>query len=1223
MISGARPSLNVTKVPLGGTHLIEASAGTGKTYTITSLILRYLTEWEVPISKILAVTFTNAATAELKDRIQKRIAAAVAVVEGEVPPGEDTVFTHLLQLPDQSRVRHLLRRALADVDRAGVFTIHGFAARVLRDHPFESGAREDAELIGDERGLVVDVVTDFWSSRIATLSPEEFGYLGGTSFFHTLLRIGPRTAGAEGVPLVSVQEQADLKELGAAFLESFERARALFATDGEEVLALLRDCAVLDRVKMGLPALQKEYEQLKTYFCAERPFQAYPQKERFTQSKVDSSLRKLKGKVSPPTHPLLASMDELKQSYERLAAEAAHLENCYRHELCQILRERAEREHVRSGTQSFDGLLRDLGSALRSSTRGRLLAESLRGGFTVALIDEFQDTDPLQFEIFSRIYQPEFYQDPSPDVSGPTALYLIGDPKQSIYAFRGADVHTYLEAARRVSENVWTLKTSYRASPRLIEAQNALFTLSSDAFLIKGISYETVSPRPGATDVLLDRDGAVLPGLDLVQVKSSASGDWLRAVAVEVARFLAAGHELKGHPVGPKDIAVLTRTNSQAQDLQRLLWELSIPAVMHGDRSVLESPEAYELRRVLQALAEPGNRSKVRTALSTRLIGLCAQDLASMDADTGALELWCARLSRWGDLFRDRGVAHALEALMAEVSAISRTLSERDGERKMTNLRHLLEILHEAETSEHLGVAGLLRWLDGALADPFGHSMASEARQLRLESDADAVTLTTGHKSKGLEYEIVFLPHVGYPDKIFSDEAFRYFDEGEGKSYFEMRTKETRGASEEQRKLANHQESLRLAYVALTRAKQHVVALTGPGEGFSALHYLLHGGGSGDFLSLPRKLSLETRRTEMDLVAQGSGGALRIRAFEEGAGPKYRVRVETPRLSPPGSLPKIVEHEKTSSFSAMTRDQHGSLSRAAREGRDVDEVDAQNEVSEFSRLPAREGRAVLADFPRGAKPGDALHLALEEMPFKEGSDEERDEVIFRELSRRGFSASDIDAAKRGLADVLKTPLCGAEGALSRSKAPRLGLLGKEDKKAEMEFSLPVGAEGGRLTPRLLAESLGLRGRNEVEREDSFLANEYLESLSRLSFGAWSGFLRGFIDLVYLYEGKLYGLDYKSNHLGDLYEDYNQEAMHRAMEHHHYLLQGLLYAVAIHRYGRARLPGYTYRTHFGGMQYLFLRGMHPDKDTGVFSFRPSETLIENLSRLLGSEEEATA
>lgn len=1241
-----RKPLDVVHVPLSGVHLIEASAGTGKTYTITSLVLRLLVEREIPIESILAVTFTNAATAELKDRVLARIEQARDALarergEAKVETSEvesrisDAVVDHLAGLADRKRVRRLLDRASRDADRAAIFTIHGFAARLLRDHAFESGSREDTELIGDQRALVQDVVTDFWTSRIATLPRGTFEQIGGTSFYRQLTRVGLAAAAAWDVPLVPVERTHDIADEEANIAGIFERARAAFAESGDEVLYLLSNSTSINRAILKVPSLEADFLTYRAYFARGQPTLGHPEKDRsgkpsdrWTQNKVSASIKKNKPQVE---HPLLAILGELHDAFERCRIAARQYADELRAELCRLVHVRVQQEHVSAGTQSFDGLLTDLNQALRDPERGRILASEVRQQFPVALIDEFQDTDPVQYEIFRRLYVPEENGVSDAQPEGATSLYLIGDPKQSIYAFRGADVQTYLQAARHASGGIWTLDTSYRASPRLVTAQNALFSSPRDAFCVPGIAYHPVSARPGAEDVLIDAQGKPLEGIRLISCESAEESAWLRVTAGEVARFLSLGHTLQGRTVSPSNLAVLTRTNRQAQDVQAELRKLGIPAVMHGDRSVFESPEALELRRVLRALAEPGHRQLARTALCTRMLGLDANALLALDEDHDELEKWTARLRTWGQLWQTRGVAHAVEALSAETDLLRRTLADRDGERRMTNLRHLLELLHESQTKEHLGVAGLLRYFDGAISDPMGHAMAAEARQLRLESDADAVTLTTAHKSKGLEYDIVFLPALGLDDKRFSDEAFRYFDDELGGSRFEMRHKDSRDESEEIHQLEQRQESLRLAYVALTRAKHHAVALCGPGRGFSSLHYLLHERNSGDpggieALALRlKKLVDGVRHEEIRALCSIAPSALSWSEVEEGKAPTFsRAHVET-ELVAPSARPSLVESEKTSSFSAMTRDSHHSLSRAAREGRDVDEVGELEARLGSATDPARPdlARSTLSEFPRGARPGDALHAVLEHAPFAEGSPEDRGRVVERELLRRGFSEVDRLAATQGLEEILATSFASS-GPLAEFCLLQLD---PERRSAEMEFSLPVAGDGGRFSATKLARALGAEERppaappleSSATRflEGEVLSQHYLQRVAALPFAAWSGFLRGFIDLVFYHGDRIYGLDYKSNHLGPNFVDYGSAALQECMEEHHYLLQALFYAVAIHRYAKTRIVGYSYDTHFGGMVYVFLRGMHPERPAnGVYFYRPEESLVERLSATLG-------
>lgn len=1229
-----RKPLDVRNVPLRGLHLIEASAGTGKTYTITSLVLRLLLEEELPIESILAVTFTNAATAELKERVVARVEAARRVAAGTLDPKGDAILEHVAGLPNQAQVRRLLDRAAQDADRAGIFTIHGFAARMLRDHAFESGAREDTELVGDQRAIVQDVVTDFWTSRIATLPEKEFRCLGGTSFFRVLMKVGMQASGAFEVPLVELERPLELAAEEQRLSALYERARAEFFRQGQELRELLVSSPALNRVMMRVPSLESDFAAYLAYFASGDPSVGHPDTVRFTQSKVNDST---KGKFAAPQHDLLGLLEELRDAAANVKRAAIDLADHFRAELCRLVASAVHEEHERAGTQSFDGLLADLCQALRHPTSGVHLANEIRRLLPVALIDEFQDTDPLQYEIFERIYAQAARESQGDSSDNPElferslcALYLIGDPKQSIYAFRGADVFTYLKAARAASGGIWTLATSYRASPSLVRAQNALFSHSRDPFGVPGIVYDKVAARREGQDVLLDKSGDALPGISLLDAAEEDPFGWLEHCAREIARFLALGHQLHGKPVTPKDIAVLTRTNRQAQDLQASLRRLGIPAVMHGDRSVLESDEAMELRRVLVALAEPGHRTLCRTALASRMLGQKAHDLAALDRNIELLEEWTGKLRLWGQLWRERGVAHALESLASGVNLTARTLADRDGERRMTNFRHLLELLHEAETSEHLGVAGLLRWLEGAIADPSAHAMAAEARQLRLESDADSVTLTTAHKSKGLEYNIVFLPTVAQGDLRFTDEAFRFYHQEQGRSLFEMRGSETRGESQALHDREGHQESLRLGYVALTRAKHHVVVLCGAVKKFSAVAYWLHAPAAQvdveDLVEHLKKLKPHQRQADLTEVAALSEGAINITPLSLAPAVYYERDWGEVELHAPPSLPILAERERTSSFSAMTRTSQRGLSRAAREGHDVDEVTSDEELLRLTRLPAPTlTRSLLADFPRGARPGDALHAMFEFSPFASGESEQRAKVVERELGKRGFGKAESLSAAAALEEILQATFVPAGATQSLS----LAALGPQVRRAEMEFSLPVGSHDARLSSARLARALGFvepspnapsdfRPPAELGEDSGFLTDRYVESVSRLGFSAWSGFLRGFIDLVYEWEGRLYVVDYKSNYLGEHYEQYTREALQEAMEEHHYILQALLYSVAIHRYGESRIVNYDFESHFGGVQYLFLRGMHSAATgSGIYDFRPSRSLIEKISNLLRS------
>lgn len=1181
-----------------GVHLIEASAGTGKTHTITSLVLSLIAEHGLKIEQVLAVTFTNAAAAELKERIAHRLSSALAaLVQGEELVG-DQVITGFLHHPERALLTARLSAACREVDGASVFTIHGFAARVLRDFPLETGTRPDLELLGDQRALILDVATDFWVSRIATLPLDEFQAIGAPGLSSHLLSVARLAGSSFDVAHVPVEvPKMPLSATIAEFSRLFARVRPVFLEQGRELLELLRTSAALNRQQMKVSTLSKEYAACLRYLHDNEPSRPAPEFARLTLSKVAGSLKK---SHVAPTHPLLELLDELYKGAEGLRLRVEAFKDELSAELAANVQAKLRAEHQRQGTQSFDSLLSELCLALRDARLGPRLATELRRRFPVALIDEFQDTDLVQYEIFQRIYAD------APLEQG-TALYLIGDPKQSIYAFRGADIHSYLRAKKATPGPVLTLTTSYRASPALVAAQNHLFGSRAAAFGLDEIVYDPIVARPGRTNELFER-GAAAPGLRVVFSEES-SPDWLGLAAQEIAALLDSGLLLCGRPVSPSDIAVLTRRNVEAIQLQRLLAKLGIAAVMHGDRSVFETLEALEIREVLLTLAQPKKRGALRSALATTLFGLNAVQIAALDEDIAALEHWSECFDDYARLWRTRGFARCFAALFAEQNVVSRILTEDGGERRLTNLRHLIELLQDAEASQHLGMFGLIRFIEDAIFQPNSHAMAPEARQLRLESDDQAVVLTTAHKSKGLEYNIVVLPVLGRGDSPRPAEAYRYHDTASSRSFLELR-----GDKSETRSLyvaAELQEGMRLAYVALTRARHQVVTFVGSGSGYSPLRYLAFSHLLGTDVNLATFFDRHKELKEFDLwtelVRWAEQSGTSVVAARPRSSNTFRRSPATPKellLSPP-SRKLVVEGEATSSFSSMTRTQH--LSQKSREGRAQVDSDAQSWLQEGGGPASSLGPCALATFPRGARPGEALHRIFELSPFHAEMVESRREIVGAELRRSAISEAHSDAVHRAFEDVLRVELphpC-TEGTF------RLNQISEDSKFCEMEFNLIAGCPARPVSPSRLANAL------------KDVSPEYAKAVGALHFDEFSGFLRGFIDLVFMEGERIFALDYKSNHLGERYVDYGPSAVLAAMERHHYLLQAIVYSVALHSYAKVRIPEYEYDRHFGGMYYLFVRGMHPSLGAhGVFAFRPSLETLERVSELFfgGSPDE---
>ena len=1231
------------ELPLVGTQLIEASAGTGKTYTITSIVLRLLIERRLGVDQIAVVTFTKAATSELRERIRRRIDEAErAFSTGHAPDGDELLRGLLSRSTDRADALGRLRVAQRALDRASVFTIHGFAQRMLQEHAFESGARFDLELSADQRTRVTEVAHDFWAKEVATLPDEVWRLLEARRVrLASFVALGYVAAAWPELPLHgAVRASGDSAPEAAceALAAAWRHAVSAHRSGASEAFALLSPVKH-HATRYSFEKIAAYREELETLLAGEvTAFRELPSALKYLRREAVTLVKK---GHEPPEHPLFSAISALCEASERALQAGDELLNELRTRMVQFARERVTVEHEHAGTQSFDGLLQSLCVALRGKA-GAALARRMRTRYPVALIDEFQDTDPTQYEIFRRVYVSER------DAKGgdAPALFLIGDPKQAIYAFRGADVFAYLAAARDAADGAWTLSTNYRSDPSLLTALNVLFSRTERPFLLDGIRYAMVSAPEGRKDRLF-REGAPLPPFELLYLDRATAGvdspswqgqrEWTALAAHEIARLLASGACLEEagrlRAVEPRDIAVLTRTNRQAQEIQDHLRQLRVPAVLAGDRTVFETEEAEELSRVMRALAEPSNASAVRTALATRFFGVSADVIARLADDEAAWETWVARFRAGHVLWTQSGFVHAIGRLMRELDVVAKTLAVLGGERRLTNLRHLVELLHGAEKSEHLGVVGLLQWFDEARRDPNSQGMAPEAQQLRLESDADAVTLTTMHKSKGLEYPIVVLPYLGAASEPFASEKenLRFHDPGDHERLvLDVRIVAHKTPELEIYEREYQAEALRLAYVGLTRAKHHVLAFWGGvGGAFSPLGYLLHqpaeslGGLEVDVATRLKNLDDAARLAELEQLAARSGGTLVVRRASLEPGPVLRppAGAERSALRAERLGKRVPRGTKTSSFSAMTRGAHAVLSPEARAGRDVDEGEETPTTAEVDKRSSPGEALPLAEFPRGAGPGELLHAVFEHAPW-EGNAEERRSVVEREVRRHGFDARHAPSLCRALDDVLATPLTDVSG----DGAPwTLGEVPRAARVTEMEFVVPVSRanEGHLLTAERLARALSnapepaKSARQRSDRERAPWDAAYVERVARLEFQAWAGFLRGFIDLVFEREGRFYVLDYKSNYLGPHSDDYRPERLAEAMAEHHYYLQYLLYAVALHRYLGRRMADYDYERCFGGVYYLFVRGVQPSTGSsrGVFFHRPSRELVESLSALL--------
>jgi len=1158
-------ALDVCALPLAGRHLIEASAGTGKTWTITSLVLRLLLghsgalETAVTprrLGEILIVTYTRAATEELRGRIRDRLRQAVAAFAGAKVPPEDTVIRTLLESSsDRDADLRRLELAATELDLASIFTIHGFAQRALRRNAFESMISFAADISEDDDEVVTETIRDVWRERVyplATLPATLLTAERDVGQFVATLRglLGKHDVELRNVPPRSWEQL--LQDVAG----QEQRLLAWWRENGGPARAAMKDV----KLNKGGPEAFSAGAALLDAACGGGALLDREALYGLSRDHLAGKLARKKGNALPE----LALFDLAEELLRTGAALAARLLADAR----DTARERLAAIKQHSGLLGYDDLLRLLREGLEGPG-AEPLARAIRTQFPVALIDEFQDTDPQQWAVFGRIWC-------TPD----TALFLVGDPKQAIYAFRGADVQAYLKV-RRETPSLHTLDTNYRSVDALLRALHALFTLrqDNDPFLgggdmplhrVKGSGKPEAEPllREGSPPepllvLRLDPASPIAGGNYRTRI-AAASADHLCGLLLEArhGRLQLAGRELRAN-----DIACLVRDRYDARELARELARRGVPCAFRGRESVYAGAQARELYQLLAAVLEPGSERLLRAALGSALLGRTAAELDALLGDERAFAREQSRFLGFAEELRAFGVQATLRRLLFAYDVPARLLALPEGERALTDCLHLVELLQAEREALDCDEALLARFAQH-LADPDGER---EAQQLRLESDANRVQIVTLHAAKGLEYPVVYLPFM----PLYRPLKEPYFHDPDTLApCYDLR------ASEESKPLAEREclaEDMRLLYVGLTRAA-HLCVL-----GVADTSY-----GNSSQSTLARTALGYLLGADLDDAATAIArlDSLPHTAIVDAASiPPARLPAQTGATLAPRAreFSRSIERDwQSSSYSALIRRVSARAELVFRQPELLGDEDAQ-------RARARN----LFTFPRGAHHGSFLHGVLERADFSAaGRSAAVQQSLARALMQEGYESAWLPVLATMLDDILDCALDGSRLRL-RNLEPRQRI-------AEMAFEFPLAPLDA---PRLSA----LLGAHEP------LARE----AQPLSFASVRGMLSGFIDLVFEHEGRYYVADYKSNHLGDELQHYAPPRLRESIMEHRYDLQYALYTVALSRLLRTRLgAAYDYDTHVGGVYYLFLRGMRATagRAHGVYHTRLSRGLVEALDAM---------
>lgn len=1183
--------LNVFSLPLSGQRLIEASAGTGKTYTIGILYLRLLlglggeNAFPRPLSveEILVVTFTEAATNELRGRIRQRIheMRLVCLRNGVGFESQPEYLELLSELSGEEQLKFAEEWLLAaerQMDEAAIYTIHGFCQRMLVHNAFESGVLFEQTMIQDEFPIQKQACADFWRRHFYPLDYSmtkvvQSEWNGPEAL---LAEIRPFLQGDMPLIINQPKVQESLEERHQRLISLIGSVKSSWRENAGDFEKLIADSDVDKRSYSSrfLPSWLIKIGQ-----WAEEVTQDYDFPKdliRFSQTVLHEKSKSGQG----PEHVVF-------QQIETLLTQSLTLKDIVIPLAISEVRQTIADEKHRRGEMGFDDLLTRLDRAL-SHDGGKFLAQAISQRFPVAMIDEFQDTDAQQYRIFQRIYQG----------FDNTALLFIGDPKQAIYAFRGADIFTYIEAKKEVSAH-YTLETNYRSSQSMVEAINRVFSHCQSPFIFEQIPFQPVNFAQQNAGKKLVHKSHEVKALTFWQLDAEAVSvsEYEQAIAkqcaAQIAQYLQGGldgetyfkNNEKQVFVAASDITVLVRSRREAVLIRDALNQLNIPSVFQSNReSVFSTPEARDLLWLLQAVLAPEKERVLRSALATGVLGLTAEDIDVLNHDEKAWEGLVDEFSRYLTVWQKRGVLPMLRMIMSQRHIAETLLSATDGERRLMDVMHIGELLQEMSLQLE-GEHTLTRWLAQQIAHP---DHQSDAQQMRLESDKHLVQISTIHKSKGLEYKIVWLP---FASNFLPQSKGLYHDRNDYGTRLDIEDSDETVALADEERLA---EDLRLLYVALTRAIYHCSVGIAPlikgnrkksGETdlhLSALGHVIQKGEAGDYSLLNSMLS-EISNEIIDVISIDQVESKRL-VLDTQMHDDLMARELTRYFD---DYWRVTSYSGLSYGTSHSEDEQTisplQFANSLAPKMDVEasiDIEQQEDESANTLTPHQ--------FPKGASPGTFLHTLMEEISFSEPV---ALDWLTEKLESSGFDVEWAPMLQEWLKAIVEAPL--AEDGLC------LSALQPQDQLDEMQFYLPIDA---------------IINAKNVDN----ITHEY-DPLSKrcppLNFEKVQGILKGFIDLTFYWNGKFYLLDYKSNYLGEDASYYTQEAMAEAMIDHRYDLQYQLYSLALHRYLKQRLPDYDYETYFGGVYYLFLRGIdNVNSQNGIFFYRPVKEFIQAFDHL---------
>jgi len=1200
--------------------LVEASAGTGKTYNVQNVYLRLILQAGLTVRQILVVTFTNAATRELRERLRTVLLHCrrelEALAAGQPVTGHPRIHA-AIQLAradsdsDADTLRRRIQLALMDFDGAAIFTIHGFCKRVLERYAFECGHDPDAELMPEQSGIVREACQDWWRKHA-------YG------------------AGSGSVPFQSPGELFDL--VSTAYRNPIAKLKGSALPAGIDFGPFISACQTTWR---ELESLKGKIEWIgggRLSRAKKNTADATPIAKWAAQADADpAALRP--GGAGADAPPLLAALADVLAVARALPAAgdaapfARHLKTIAESapayavltQKARVARDLADavRNRIRDrAALTYEAMLVNVREVLQDPTDGPRLRLLLRAEFRAALIDEFQDTDPVQYDIFRALFasEPNAREERLP-------LVFVGDPKQAIYGFRGGDVFTYYQAKAHIPPaNRHTLGENFRSEAHLVAAINEIFRDDAGGhptFLNPNVPYAqdlAAHDVDGQTALLVDGIRDAHP-LKIWRLPTDPKVDYAGPVAREVVRLLSAPNlTIGGASVRPGQIAVLVMRHREAAQIQQALLAAGVNAVRQSTGSVFDAVDAPRLALAMQAMLEPGRAQVVRSALASGLVPCPWAQLARFKAEEEAPAApppatavnspgQPGEFEDWIDVFREAGLrwkkfsfVDSFRHVCTRLRIPEHLARQPDGGRRLSDLRHLAELAHQAARAMRLGPVALLGWftrqLDPARRDAAGDD---DDAKPRIADDDDAVQIMTVYKSKGLQFPIVFAPTLWTNKseaKHGGDPILKYHENDQPVLDLDLESP----AGQKAAKAENHEENIRKTYVALTRAINRAYLFEADGQAEPGDYAVAH---------LLQRFPIP-----------GPGAVVQsghvLRQFVPADLPS------TPWTSPLKPDPESLQARKPTqavdnqhgqaSFSALAPE--GAARQVVAAGRDVDgDTAATPKTDEDPADP-------IFAIPGGAKVGECWHEIFEHVDFPDVAHNPAAvrQIVDHTLDKYRICPEPRDVLPGDVRAAMRARRAAVHGMVAKTlsvplredpTAPPFALrdVPRSARRSEMEFQFSL--------QRTAAETLG--GLAAVldahwhgpARDDGFIAD--LESQTR---EIPQGFMTGFIDLVFRHGERFYLVDWKSNRLNGRPDDFARVGLAAEMRAHAYYLQYLIYVAAIHGFLARHLANYDYDRHFGGVFYLFLRGIDGHSGNGVFADRPAKALVAALADFLG-------